>query len=164
MSELRRLLHSIFADCNILHSLGLFPTCLVLSLSSVTWLWHLWCNSGFIFTALTNGLSQFPYMDIPATCLISLFFKLRGRVHNPFDPVSVLTINPNLCTTSWQVLLLPGARTGSTPWFEFALSLICWWFPLLCKLSFNSFLHTGSLAGVVLTREHHFLYSILLTF
>lgn len=79
--------------------------------------WSLQNNSGFTFTAFINGLSRPPHSwTLPATCLVStLFFKLRGRVYNPFVPLSFLVINTNPCTPSGQVLLLPGAGIGSTP-------------------------------------------------
>lgn len=118
VKELRRLHHSIFADCNIILSLGLFPTCLAfllgrchLALATLI-TWNLLCNSGFTFTALINGLSLSSCMD-SSCCMPELSTFLKWRVHNPFVSVSFLAINPNLCTLSCQVVLL--ARAGIRP-------------------------------------------------
>lgn len=80
--------------------------------------WVLQCNAGFTFTVLCNGL-------FPAAGLSSMvFLKGRGRFHNPFIPMPLMTLKPESwgqhCRVELQMWGVPWH-----PWDTLVAALIC---------------------------------------
>ena len=82
----------MFADYNILFSLGLVPftACqpspwiVSHTLASPT-SWSLQCNPGFTSTTSCNGLSRLPCKDSLATCLaLATFLSHKRSIHGHF--------------------------------------------------------------------------------
>jgi hypothetical protein len=116
-----------FSDCNILLSLGLVPLpvsrCSMAMASQTSW--GLQGNLAFTITASYNGISGSPFGDTPVIYLGSVaFLTCRERFHNPF--LLSLTLKPEPCGWSCQVLLLAGARTW-TPSFNYIFTSFLFW-------------------------------------
>ena len=110
VSDVKKLFRSPVSssvDRNTLLSLGLLAALLgryPMTLATLT-SWVCQSNPGFNFTLSHNGLStRPPFRDIPDTCLASV-----ALFHNSF--LLSLTLNPESCSRSCQILLLDGAGT-----------------------------------------------------
>lgn len=137
--------------------LGRYPTALAFPTA-----WAQQHNPGFTFTTSYNCFSWPPYKDSLDTCLASeTFLSCGGRFHYPFS-VS-LTLKPESCDQSSQVLLLAGAEPGPLlQLLPHQLSVVDVFFPF--KLSFNSFSPVGSLARSCSKITTPFLFYLALRF
>ena len=132
--------------------LGLFHTQSVASLGRYTMTlasptsWGLQGKPGFTFTVSNNGPSGPPCRDTSDTCLASVaFLTLRRRFYNPF--LVSLTLKPEPCGQSCQVLLLAEAETWPSHSNTFSSAFSFQWFHSLLQCFFNSFTQVGSFDG-----------------